>query len=63
MLDVIDSYQEKYESSLIDDISGDVSGDYGLILTRILKGTDAAVAETEENGDGDGEEEWIKLTM
>lgn len=56
--DIIESYQAKYESSLLEDISSDVSGDYRLILQRIFLGTpeesaDEAAAEGAIGGDED----------
>ncbi|XP_021961654.1 annexin A13 [Folsomia candida] len=61
LLDILVCYQEKYATSLVDDIAEDTSGDYGLILQRILKGTEeenaaeevvvVETAENVENGD------------
>jgi len=58
-LDVMEAYQEKYESSLLQDITEDTSGDYGLLLQRIIKGTEEVVDgvndEAEQVADGEDE--------
>jgi len=43
----METYQEKYESSLLEDISSDTSGDYRLLLQKILT-LESEEAATEE---------------
>lgn len=52
LLDVMDAYQEKYETSLTEDVLNDTSGDYRNIIETILKGSGEGEAEAvEQNGD------------
>lgn len=48
LMEIMEVYQEKYETSLLQDITEDTSGDYGLLLQRILKGASEEDAVNDE---------------